>query len=87
MNGNTSFELEIEPGDEIGTIIVIQKDGVDGGSFPMITGQTQWWIGRSPESDIQLKVRFFFLSSKVKDKPRKRASLTGTVALSSTMTS
>ena len=63
MNGNTSFELEIEPDDEIGTIIVIQKDGVDGGSFPMITGQTQWWIGRSPESDIQLKVKSFFCSS------------------------
>ena len=66
MNGNMSFELEIGPDDEIGTIIVIQKDGVDGGSFPMITGQTQWWIGRSPESDIQLKVRSFFKVLKLK---------------------
>ena len=56
MDGNTSFELEIEPDDQIGTIIVIQKDGVDGGSFPLVTGQKEWWIGRSADSDIQLKV-------------------------------
>jgi len=55
MDGNTSFELEIEPDDQIGTIIVIQKDGVDGGSFPLVTGQKEWWIGRSADSDIQLK--------------------------------
>ena len=59
MDQNTSFELEISPDDELGTIVVIQKDGVDGGQFPLIKGQNQWWIGRSPDSDIQLKVFFF----------------------------
>merc|ERR1712227_77392 len=60
MAGNTSFELETRdtqllPDNELGEIVVVQKNGLDGGRFPLLTGQDEWWIGRSPLSDICIK--------------------------------
>ena len=57
MNINTSFELETEA--EKGTVIIIKKDGSDGGRYPMLEGANEggpWVFGCSEEADLRLKV-------------------------------
>ena len=56
MNGNTSFEVEASAEAEIGTIVILKKDGVDSGTYPMLEGTGPWKFGQNPDCDLRIKV-------------------------------
>merc|ERR1712173_130352 len=55
MNGNTSFELETSAEAEIGNITIVNKDGSDGGMYPLLRGSLEWTMGRGEDVDIRFK--------------------------------
>ena len=56
MNGNTSFEVEADTDAEIGTIVILKKDGVDSGTYPMLEGTGPWKFGFGADRDLGIKV-------------------------------
>jgi|AACY02.9.fsa_nt_gi hypothetical protein len=60
MNGNTSFEQEIAVQDELGQLIVLKKDGIDSGCYPLLEDTGPWTIGQNKDCDLRVRVSYLF---------------------------